>query len=42
MSMAVYIGDTPEENQGGDLAVLLNGRQVLLPASRIRADSEDK
>ena len=40
MSMAADISDTPEVSESGDLVVLLNGREVILLISVIRADSE--
>ncbi len=42
MTMAYYIGDTPEVFESGDLVVLLNGREVILPISVIQPDSEDE
>ena len=39
-SIAVYISDTPEVNESGDLVVLLNGREVNLPISVIQSESE--
>lgn len=37
-----YDNDTPEVNESGDLEVVLGNREVLLPTSIIRANSEDE
>ena len=42
MPMVVSIGNTPEMNQSGDLVVILNGREVILPISVIQPATEDE